>query len=297
MGERISAIRLAAPPAPLAAWHTISGIAASYDTGTEPDIAAYLTGQLNLSGVSPYSGGVVQIKPLTITVGDYTWTEPDSGYIRRAIADVSVRFPDGSCLTRHGVVFSRYDDSGVVLVRGETGAEYIDTGLTMNYGYEFRAEGCAILGNQAVLLGAFASTSERTTLRLLGAGNKVQHMWPGLGEATSAASGIDFRRLFAYVQNSTGATLTQGETTYTVSRSGTSSGTGTAKILLFNEAAGGSYGHGILSWAEIRDNNGNVLRHFEPRKFGDEWVLVDTAHDNQVYRPASGKLIEVTPED
>lgn len=294
MADRISFISLAAPPAPLASWHTLSGIAASYNTGTETDIAAYLTGQLNLSGTSPYSGGVVQIKPLALTVGDYTWTEPDSGYIRRATADVSICFPDGSRLTRPGVVFTCYDDSGVVLVRGETGAEYIDTGLIMDYGYEFRAEGCATLGNQAVLLGAFASTSERTTLRLLGASNKVQHMWPGLVEATSAASGIDCRRLFSYVQNSTGATLTQGETTYTVSRSGTSSGTGTAKILLFNESVGGSYGHGILSWAEIRDNTGNVLRHFEPRKLGDEWVLVDTAHDNQVYRPTSGTLIEVT---
>lgn len=294
MGDRITYIASAGDPGggpSLASWHELVGIEDGYDMETATDIEEFLAGRLNLN---PSSGlySVVRHKPLTLSVGPYAWSEPDAYHLRTADADVGVVFPDGSRLTKP-VRFTTFDTSGILLLKGEGGA-YIDTGLTLDYSYEFRAEGCAPPDKAGVLIGAYTANTERTTLRVLGASNKAQCMWPGNQEAASTTSGINYRVPFSYAQNATGTTFRQGAKIYTRDYAGTAEGLGSAPILLFNEQHPGNYGNGMLAWAEIRDGGGNVLRRFEPRNVEGEWVMADTANGGQIYRPAVGRLVEVT---
>lgn len=231
------------------------------------------------------------LKPLRFVCDSYQWGELQSDEHYYAEVPVHVLFPDNSELVKT-VLFSRSESIGVKL---SSVAGYIDTGLTLNYSYEFEAQGYAS-GGQAVFIDAFASTGIRTALRILGSSNKAQFMWPANSEYTYSTTGIDFAESFTYVQKYNSLTLTQGATTYTATISNsTSSGTNSAKIFLLNSAANSySYGNGVLYYAIIRDSNGNVLRHFKPYYIeNNELVLIDVANDNTVYRPNEGELLPV----
>ena len=278
----------------MASWFDLNNVADSYDCGGEADIAAFLNATLN-TAVRQQMYHLATLKPLTVTVGAYEWSDRDASYTRRAAADVHINFPDGSRLTAPGVTFTRADYSGLLLVRLGTPTSCIDTGLTQDYSYEFRVQGCVPSSNQGVLVGAFTSTTDRTELRLLGSSNKAQHMWYANNVIDSAVSKINYRNLFFYTQNGDGITFAQGATTYNQTYANTQkSGAGAAKICLLNNSDGGNYGYGHLASAEIRDGAGTVLRHFEPRYVEGELVMVDTANGNQIYRPNTGGLVEAT---
>ena len=176
----------------------------------------------------------------------------------------------------------------------ETTSAHIDTGLTMDYGYKFRAVGRTPEGLASVLLGAYTSNSERTTLRMMGGGNAIQHMWPGNTQLAYADTGITPREIFEYVQDKDGVTITQGELTHTATVAGTQSGTGAAAIHLLQESNDTTRGNGILREAQIWDADGALLRDFHPWYLNGEVVMLDEANDNQIYRPSAGGLVEVT---
>lgn len=191
-------------------------------------------------------------------------------------------------------LFGPRPDGRVFACELETKTAYIDTGLTMDYGYRFRAVGRVPEGSMGVLLGAYTSNSERTSMRLMGGGNMFQHMWPGLTQITYADTGLTPRELFEYTQDKDGVTIIQNGQTVTRTVAGTQSGTGAAAIHLLQESGGTTRGYGILCEAQIWDAGGNLLRDFRPWFLNGEIVIVDEAHDNQVYRPSEGGLIEVT---
>ena len=301
--QRLWAAIQARGGASMASWHELM-LADSYDTGAsawgeDPDLGAWLTSALGLASGEIYS--VARPKGLVVTVGEHTWTTPDADHTRTTTADVTVTFPDGSSLTKAGVTFSNYTRpnarAAAACLAGTPSGDVrsnmgIDTGLTLDYGYEFRVTGYTPGTYSSALLGALVNTSTRTTFRLLGGSNYAQHMWPSNKELRG--TGINFRAMCSYVQNKDGATITQGETVYEYPSAGTQSGTNDAKIILFNETLGeGQNYNGVLVEAEIRDGAGNVLRHFEPWWIDGELVIIDTANSNQIYRPVSGGLAEV----
>ena len=233
------------------------------------------------------------LKPLSFVCGSYQWGDLQSDGIYYAEVPVHVVFPDNSELTKT-VLFGRSDE--YLGVKLSSAASYIDTGLTLDYSYEFEARGNTQSNSQAVLIDCFGSLNVRTTLRILGSLNKVQFMWPNNNEYTYSSTGIDFTKPFTYIQKYNSLILTQGQTTdREIITDSKSSGTGNVKILLLNSTSNSySYGNGVLYNAIIRDSNGNVLRHFKPQYIeNNELVLVDVANDNTVYRPNTGTLLPV----
>lgn len=273
-------------------------VAREYDMGAQTDIAAYVAGW---SKAALVYGGIATTKPAIVTVSDYAWTGPTADYRQTATADVIVTFPDGSSLTARGVRFiSDYSAPGrVYAARLADGAGPIDTGLTMDYSYRFTVSGYAPEGNACVLVGAYASNEERTTLRILGGANKIQAMWPANREhyGSSLGDDLDFRTTFYYRQDGGEIYMRQGQLDAGEYHSGwQTSGTGAAKIYLFDESEAGTFRHGILHEARIYDGAGNILRYFQPAKQNNEIVIVDIANGNQVYRPTVGTLEEVTEQ-
>lgn len=272
-------------------------VAREYDMGAQTDIAAYVAGW---SKAAPVYGGIATTKPAIVTVSDYAWTGPTADYRQTATADVIVTFPDGSSLTARGVRFiSDYSAPGrVYAARLADGAGPIDTGLTMDYSYTFAAAGCVPEGLTGVLLGAYTSNSERTTLRILGGSNKVQAMWPGVYEiqSTGLNTGLNVREMFSYRLGGGSVEVTQPERFSGEHNDSNwqTIGAGSEKIYLFNESESGTFRNGILREARIYDKDGNVLRFFQPVMLdGGEIVIVDVANNYQVYRPTVGTLEEV----
>lgn len=182
--------------------------------------------------------------------------------------------------------------------KSSTGA-IIDTGLTMNYDYTFIATGYVAEGVQNVFVGAFQDISTRTTNRFLGGSKQVQSMWPTNKNfnAVNDNTGIDITQLFTYTATNKGMVLTQGNVTYEFPYETDGEGVANIPIYLFDEATTLKYNNAAIHEAIIKDGEGTILRHFQPWMIDNEVVMVDIAHDNQVYRPmngiGSGKLIEV----
>ena len=272
-------------------------VASEYDMGAQTDIAAYVAGWGEANSIYP----IAKAKPATVTVGDYTWAGPTADIRQTATADVTITFYDGSSLTAQGVRFiTDYSPPGrVYAARLADGAGPIDTGLTMDYSYRFTASGYAPEGKAGVLVGAYTSNAERTTLRILGGANKIQAMWPANREYQGGSwdGDIDFRRMFYYSQDGSYVHMRQGGfDTGEDSINWLATGTGAAKIYLFDESEAGTFRHGILHEARIYDGAGNILRYFQPVKQNNEIVIVDIANGNQVYRPTVGTLEEVTEQ-
>lgn len=274
-------------------------VAREYDMGAQTDIAAYVAGWSSKAAL--VYGGIATTKPAIVTVSDYAWTGPTADIRQTATADVTVTFHDGSSLTAQGVRFiTDYSAPGrVYAARLADGAGPIDTGLTMDYSYRFTVSGYAPEGKAGVLVGAYTSNAERTTLRILGGANKIQAMWPANREyqGGSQDGDIDFRRMFYYRQDGSEIYVRQGGLDAGGNNSNwLTTGTGAAKIYLFDESEAGTYRYGILHEARIYDGAGNILRYFQPVKQNNEIVIVDIANGNQVYRPTVGTLKEVTEQ-
>lgn len=271
------------------------------------DIAKFMSAYLNLPGMATGIGtSKLGYKVPTVTTGAYTWVDGVDG--QTATADVTITFADGSTLVKT-LDFKTVKNRWVNAAKGVDGG-YIDTGLTLDYGYTLFYEGCQPAGASGAPIGAFTSTAVRTTARLMGNANKMQCMWPGNNEFTNVASGIDFNQMHTAAFNANGVELTQGSTTYTGAFSGTASGTDSAPVLIFNEAAESSQRNSVVRKAGVR-SGADTLREIVMAEINGEIVGVDIANltqteqdeiiseayhsvnANRIYRPV-GTLEEVT---
>lgn len=304
-----------------------SGMAALFDYATtDPidtqgahDIAAFMSGYLNLPGMAtPVGTSNLGYKVPTVSIGAYTWTEPDAEGNQTATADVTITFADGSTLTKT-LNFKTGQSYRVYAARSTDGA-YIDTDLTLNYAYTFRATGFLPGTNMGVFIGSLSTSTARTTARLLGSSQKLQHMWPGNTEYAASTIGgalgfsvgeeftVQYSAIEFHVWNESGVD-------YNPPVSGkTQTGTVNVPILLFDETAAGSYKNAVIRNARIYDENGYEVRNYWPMMLNNEIVYVDTAigveddilldliakgpyseYAGYVYHAPVGALEEVTP--
>lgn len=266
------------------------GMAALFDYATtDPidmqgahNIAAFMSRYLNLPGMAtPVGTSNLGYKAPTMTVGDYTWTSPDAEGNQTATADVTITFADGSTLTKT-LNFKTGQSYRVYAARSTDGA-YIDTGLTLNYAYTFRATGFLPGTSMGVFIGSLSSATARTTARLLGSSQKIQHMWPGNTEYTADQIGgslaFSLGEEFAVQYSATEFHVwNQSGVSYNATVSGkTQTGTVNVPILLFDETVGGSYKNAVIRNARIYDENGYEVRNYWPMMLNNEIVYVDTA--------------------
>lgn len=180
---------------------------------------------------------------------------------------------------------------GVTSVNGA----YIDTGLTLDGSYTFEATGYTLEGKQSVLVGAFTSTSLRTTLRMLGVKHSLQASWPYNNEMGYDLTGISCREMFTYRISASSLYLQQGNLIFAKSLDKSSNTQqSSAPILLFNETPNGDFNNGVLSEAKIWDSRNALLRHFQAYRLyeGNEYVMVDRANNDKIYRPVKGSFTE-----
>lgn len=261
----------------------------SYDTGGFDDIQLFLEETLALDTYLSITE-FLKIKTLSVSVGDYQWSEPTGGIVSTN-ADVTITFPDGSSVTEN-VNFFRYAQQSVPVCLSEPMA-FVDTGLTFDYSYEFEGKCSLQQGKQGVLIDSYLSNSERTSLRMLSGSQKFQAMWPNNKELTN--TGIDFSTPFTFIIKSSSVTIRQGAIDYHQELTGTHAGKLSQNIILLNSAANSySFSGAIMHYAIIRDSEGNVLRHFIPSYVNNELVIIDIANDNTIYRPSLGVLIDMS---
>lgn len=260
--------------------------------GLEPgvNLDLFVEGLLKIKSLS-LGSGAVSLKVPTYTFEHTPFGEPDEHGDRHSIGTVTVLFDDGSKIEKSGIDF--YYTSRRRIPDGLKTSEksYIDTGLTMKGGYKFRATGRTQIGVQSVLVGSYETNQLRTTTRFLGGSQKMQAMWPSNVEITKDISGVDYTELFTYTISSKNIQIQQGDISYNRSLSGNEFQTSTAPILLFNETQGGEYYNGVISEVEIFDEEDNLLRHFQSWVWDGEYVIVDIANNNTIYRPAQGELL------
>lgn len=293
-----------------------TGLEDNYDTHGCFNLALFIERTLNLAGAAaPIGTSTIRYKAPTASIESYTWSEPDAEGVKSTSAEVTITFPDGSSVSKT-VAFTSKENRTITAAQ-PVNAAYIDTGLTMNYAYTFRAHGFTEAGKQSVLIGAYSTSSARTTGRILGASNKFQHMWPPTSEYEYATTGIDVTKPFSYQQSATEMHLwNAGGADYSVTPTGkTQTGTLDIPILLFNETPTGNFSYGRLANAVIYDENNVELRNFIPIVLaGEEVVMLDIAGSaditqdilengwcsewaDRIYRPEQGSLAEVTEWD
>lgn len=261
-----------------------------YDTGRYTDIQEFLNDTLPLEPILD-EAGFISLKPLTVTVGDYQWSEPDEFGYARAAAGVTITYPDGSTVTQT-LNFYRLAE-GKLPVKLSNVSSYINTGLNMDYSYQFEGECYVSPNTQGVLIDSFVETGARTSLRMLGSSRKFQHMWPSNKEFTN--TGIDFNKPFNFIVNAENLEIRQGNVVFTTTITGSrTSGTVMNPVILMNSAVDYTFGNTILLNAKIKDSNGNVLRNFVAEYVNNELVLVDKANNDTIYRPVNGTLVDMS---
>ena len=283
-----------------------------YDIQADTDAAQAIYDGLNLDGfpINIGTSGISWKKP-TVVIPDINWSSTvDDNYNLTANVNIGVAFADGSAAQKT-VLLRKPGPGKLIAVRTEDGA-YIDTGLTLNYGYSFKAKGYTQGGNVSVLMGAYSTNSLRTTLRILGGSQKYQSMWPANRELTGATAAMNLSKPFEYDQNGSRLIVMQDGKTYTFTYSNTTSGTANVPILLMTEAAGSTtYNNGVLYSAEIYDENDVLIRQFMPFKLSNnDIVMVDirgltaqhifdivqngtsAEYGDRVYYPSTGTLLE-----
>lgn len=295
-----------------------------YDLGRNwetADAAAIVANDLNLPGFAvPVGTSKVKWIAPTVEVGTITWSDNVDQYNKEpGTATVTVTFSDGSKIIREAT-FSRSLPGGriygVAWADGDPG--YIDTGLTLNYGYRFKARGLTKAGGvMGVLMGCFYSTSQRTQVRQLGGSNKFQVQWASGSDVTRETSGVDVNKEFEYTVGANYFNVKQGDIDYTQTdfynhiTSGTDT---TVPILLLNETMSGTnYVNGIgCEWVIYDTDHTTVLKHFVPYHLADDEIVILDIHGlteaditdiinnadaatygDRIYRPGAGTLIEV----
>lgn len=289
--------------------------------GQESDPLDVVNTTLNLSSF-PTQVGSSQIwyKQPTSEVGPITWTGVVDQYnSETGNANVSVIFPDGSKITQQAR-FTRFLPGGRIygVAWDPNNPGYIDTGLTLNYGYRFTARGYTKPGGvMGILMGAYSSNSERTQIRQLGGSNKFQVQWPAGSDVTQTTSGVDVNKEFEYTIGANYFNVKQGSIDYTktnFSGHNTSGTNSSVPILLLNEnKTGTSYVNGIgCEWIIYDTDNTTILRHFVPYHLADDEIVIldvnglteanindiinnadSSPYANRIYRPGAGKLVEV----
>ena len=156
------------------------------------------------------------------------------------------------------------DNQGVKLVSSTIKA--IDTGLTMNGNLRFEVKGCTTLGSQAILIGAYLSSTARTSLKILGGSKKIQSQWAGNQEITQVDTyGLDLFTPFEYVQDKNTTTITQGNTVLSCVNSGYSGTDANVAVYLFNQTKSDAMNNGILCYAIAYDDTTINEWHFVPK--------------------------------
>ena len=311
-------LKLAAKYAnPMSSMYMDDGKALTYYVDEGEEVQTYLDRILNAQGGSSVYPGLAA-KTVTYSTSDYTWTGiPDNDGNESTTPDaLKVTFPDNSTLEKHNVTFKRHYSvpDRVYAASLGNGARYVDTGLTMNYRYTFVATCRAPQGQQGVPVGAFASTSERTTIRILGGSDKMNLCWSNLVERTAASitcnaigtGDFSFRRMCTIVASG------QNEPKYIDYRISGSTGNNEGcsasdwgiymsnqpgenfpPIYLFNEQPNDQYRYIVLREVMIYDENYTLIRMYQPAKINNEIVIVEALTGN-ILRPNAGTLVEVT---
>lgn len=255
----------------------------------DEDISEYLNNLLCLSNF--YQGNeYIHIPAPVLSINPFEYGDMNDYGEQTAHITVSLAFADNSVLSKNITVIksSNYFVEQGLCLSDKT--SYIDTGLTLDNSYRFEVTGYSITG-ASVLLGAFESNTNRTTLRILVNSNKIQSMWSGNVEILHTVSGIQTTEPFYYRQDKRQVTLRQGAIEYTTDNTNTASVNSAIPLCLLNEKDGSTYGNGALSEAKIFDANDNLLRHFQAWCYRGEYVFLDIANNNQIYRPQSGELL------
>lgn len=254
------------------------------------DIDSFVDGLLKINSLALGSGAVT-LKAPTYTFEHTPFGDPDEHGDRHATGTVTVLFEDGSKLEKSNIDFSytgrRRIPNGLML----STKSFVDTGIRMNGAYTFRVTGRTQPGFQAVLVGAYGSNQVRTTARILAVSQKLQAMWPGNVEITQGVSGIDYTQMFTYTIDYSHIEMRQGDVVYSRPISGDNTLSSGLPILMFNESEGGDFYHGVVSEVEIFDESGTLLKHFQSWIWDGEYVMVDIANNNTIYRPAQGELL------
>lgn len=281
------------------------------------DPEGLISTDLNLAGFAIAIGtSGVRWKQPTLEIGQITWSDIIDIYNKElGTADVSVIFPDGSRITKTANFTRQLPGGRIYAVAWNSNDKgYIDTGLTQNYGYTFKGRGRTIQGAAGVILGSYTSNSDRTTVRFLGGGNNVQHMWSTNHQIGTAVSGVNVNQEFEFTAKANYLKLLQGSTEYETTFSDRStSGTGSANIYFMNEQTSGNYANIVACEGQIIDTDGvTVLRHLIPYHLADDEIVIldvaglsetdindiinnadSSAFASRIYRPVIGTLVEV----
>lgn len=189
------------------------------------------------------------------------------------------------------------DNQGVKLVSSTIKA--IDTGLTMNGNLLFKVKGCTTLDSQAVLIGAYQSSTTRTSLKILGRSKKIQSQWAGNQEITQVdTKGLDLFTPFEYVQDKNTTTITQGNTVLSCVNSGYSGTDANTAVYLFNQTTTDEMNNGVLCYAIAYDDTTMSEWRFIPKikrniLTGDS-VIVLTKNGKEMPLPNGCSLEVVT---
>lgn len=289
--------------------------------GQESDPLDVVNADLNLNSF-PTQVGSSQIwyKQPTAEVGPIAWSGVVDQYNSESgTANVGVIFADGSKIVQQAR-FTRFLPGGRIygVAWDVNNPGYIDTGLTLNYGYRFKARGLTKPGGvMGCLIGVYSSNSERTQVRQLGGSNKFQVQWASGSDVTQATSGIDVNKEFEYIVGANYFNVKQGSVDYTQTNfSGhKTSGTNTeVPILLLNESkTGTNYVNGIgCEWVIYDTDHTTILKHLMPYHLADDEIVIldvnglskteiddiivnadSSAFASRIHRPGAGVLVEV----
>lgn len=283
-----------------------------YDIQADADAAQAINDGLNLDGfpINIGTSGISWKKP-SILIPDINWSSTvDDNYNLTATVNVGVAFADGSAVQK--TILLRKPGPGKLIAVSTGDGAYVNTGLTMNYGYRFKAKGYTQGGNLSVLIGAYSSNSIRTTLRMLGGSQKFQSMWPANRELLGSTAAVNLNKPLEYDQNGARLIVSQDGKSYTFTYNNTLTGSEDIPILLMTEAAGSmTYNNGVFYSGEIYDSNDVLLRRFLPFKLSNnDIVMVDirdltaqqiydivqngtaAEYGSRVYYPETGQFIE-----
>ena len=128
------------------------------------------------------------------------------------------------------------------------GANYIDTGLTMDGNTKIIVTGSLPdTTKQAVLVGAYKSNAERTVLKILGKSQKIQSQWASNVETTDEqVAEMDFSKVFYYEQDPRRTYVYCNGANVALDNSGYTGSDDETPLLLFNQTKSGDFNNGAL---------------------------------------------------
>ena len=213
-------------------------------------------------------------------------SENVSSDMQEFIINWEMGFSDKSKFNGDVLVYIGEQKTGFVEKATAINGAYIDTGLTLNYSYAFKATGL-VTGTTGVMIGAYSSNSTRTTGRILPGSNKLQTQWASNIEI-SGGDNVVFSEKFTYLQKANEIYVYQKnkdipDLSKTDIVGHKTSGVNNTPILLFLENETSTHAGVVTIYeAQILDNNENIIRHFKPFRIGggSEIAMLDVAGVN-----------------